>query len=147
MSEIRMFGLENPTKFSSDFWRLDFRHSGCSVRLIVRSYYKCPKSERSVGRVDQPNVWNLLIWILDNWVGYGCQTTSEIWMTSCLKSGLKFPFKGLYRIERHPYFGQLGTSGFQTATVCSQGKVIKYYCYRASVLGHNSFTNNINTRQ
>ena len=56
MSKIQTFsfGLENRTKFSSDFRRLDFRHSGCS---IVRLYYKCPKFESSVGRVDQPTVW------------------------------------------------------------------------------------------
>ena len=45
MSEIRTFGLENRTKFSSDFRCSDFRHSGRSVRSIVRLYYKRPKSE------------------------------------------------------------------------------------------------------
>ena len=53
MSEIRMFSLESKTKFSSDF-----RHSGRSVRSIVWLYYKRPKYKCSVGRVDQPNVWN-----------------------------------------------------------------------------------------
>ena len=53
MSEILTFRLENRTKFSSDF-----RHSGCSVRSIVQLYYKRWKSDRSVGRVNQPNVWN-----------------------------------------------------------------------------------------
>ena len=51
MSEIRRLG--NRTKFS-----LDFRHSGRSVRSIVWLYYKLPKSERLVGRVDQPNARN-----------------------------------------------------------------------------------------
>ena len=58
MSEIRTFGLEKRTKLSSNFRRSDFGHSGCSVRSIVRLYYKRPKSESSVGQVDQPNVWN-----------------------------------------------------------------------------------------
>ena len=46
-----MFGLENQTKFGSDF--------GVSVRSIVQLYCKHPKSEHSVGRDDQlnKNVW------------------------------------------------------------------------------------------
>ena len=51
MSEIQLLGLESQTKFS---W--DFGHLGRLFRLIVRLYYKRPKSERSVGQVDQPNV-------------------------------------------------------------------------------------------
>ena len=38
MSEIRRFRLDNRTKFSSDFRRSNFRHSGCSVCSIVRLY-------------------------------------------------------------------------------------------------------------
>ena len=71
MSEIRTFGLENRIKFISDFRRSDFRHSGCSVRSIVRLYYKCPKSESSVGRDDQPNVWN---------PNCGTLESAEIWI-------------------------------------------------------------------
>ena len=46
MSKIHTLGLENRTKFSSDF-----RHSGRSVSSIVRLCYKRPKSEqiRAVG--------------------------------------------------------------------------------------------------
>ena len=68
MFEIQTFRLKNRTKFSSDFRRSDFRHSGRSVCQIVQLYYKRTKSERSVGRVNQPNVWNLnkMVWISDN---------------------------------------------------------------------------------
>ena len=55
MSKIQTFGLENQAKFSSAFRRSDFGHQGCSVRSIVRLYYKRQKSERSIGQVDQPN--------------------------------------------------------------------------------------------
>ena len=67
MSKIQMFCLENRTKFSSDFRCSDFRHSGCLVCSIVWLKYKHPKSECSVGRVDQPNVWNpnKMVWISD----------------------------------------------------------------------------------
>ena len=53
MSEIWTFGLENLTKLSRDFG-----YWGRSVCSIVQLFYKRPKSERSVGQVDQPNVWN-----------------------------------------------------------------------------------------
>ena len=56
MSEIQTFRLENRTKSSLDFRRLDFRHSGCLVCLIIRLCYKRLKSERLFGRVDQPNI-------------------------------------------------------------------------------------------
>ena len=61
MSEIRMFSLGTRTKNGSVIGALvirrsDFGHSGGSVLLIIRLYYKHSKSERSVGPVDQPYI-------------------------------------------------------------------------------------------
>ena len=81
MSEIRMFRMENRTKFCSDFRHSDFRHSGCSVRSIVWLYYKPPKSERSVGRVkttehlkSEQNDW-----ISDNVLNLNCLGMGQLW--------------------------------------------------------------------
>ena len=60
MSEIRTFGLESQTKFSSDF-----RHFGHLVRSIVRLYSEAQITERSVWQTE-PNLVRLSnIWISD----------------------------------------------------------------------------------
>ena len=78
MSKILTLGLENLTKFSSDLRRSDFRHSSCLVRLIVWLYYKRPKFERSVGQVDQPNIWNPNKMV---------RITNTVWNLNCLGMG------------------------------------------------------------
>ena len=73
------FGKPNEIWFG--FQTFEFQTFGPFLHSIIRLCYKCPKSERSVGQVKQPNIWkpNKMVRISDTVWNQNCLGMEQLW--------------------------------------------------------------------